>query len=167
MNIDIHLYGYQFCSRRLSLMSFFLYLSDKKDLGDRVLKVLETFVPQMTVEMFGSLGDLSRRLRKPHFNIKVMVFFAVSRADLQGFLGLSEFLGDKKLILVLPDRDAETIAQAHKLKPRFITWLDSDFSDLGTVLKRMLKLYDHPHEGWIGRHQGMRRTSRANDERPS
>lgn len=125
-------------------MAFFLYLPDGNGLRDRALKVLSPSLQKTSVEIFDSLDEFSLRLRKPHFDVKVMVLFAISSEDLRGFIKLSWLFPDKKLILVLPDVEMETLRMAHKLTPRFITWLDSDLSDLAAVLKRMLERYDYP-----------------------
>lgn len=49
-----------------------------------------------------------------------------------------EWLGDRRLILVLPDDDIETISQGHALRPRFVTYVESDFIDISAVLGKML-----------------------------
>jgi hypothetical protein len=44
-----------------------------------------------------------------------------------------------RLVLVLPDEEDETIALAHGLRPRFVTYADGDYSELREVLQKMLK----------------------------
>jgi len=49
-----------------------------------------------------------------------------------------EWLWDHRLILVLPDDDMETISLGHALRPRFVTYAESDFIDISAVLGKIL-----------------------------
>ncbi|MCD6199973.1 MAG: hypothetical protein J7K15_15635, partial [Deltaproteobacteria bacterium] len=53
-----------------------------------------------------------------------------------------DLIWDLRLILILPDREAGTIAKGHILRPRFLTYLDSDFTEVAAVLKKMLSNTD-------------------------
>ena len=44
-----------------------------------------------------------------------------------------------KTVLVLPNDESKTISLGHSLSPRFVTYMDSDFSDVEAVLGKMLK----------------------------
>jgi hypothetical protein len=44
---------------------------------------------------------------------------------------------DVRIILVLPDTEEQTIAMAHRLRPRFLTYIDSNIAALGTVVSKM------------------------------
>lgn len=49
-------------------------------------------------------------------------------------LSLREFLHDRRIILVLPDSEPETVSLGHILRPRFITYGDSDYMDVSAIL---------------------------------
>ena len=59
--------------------------------------------------------------------------------ELEKILTLQDLLSDIRIILILPDRTPNTISKAHKLAPRFLTYLDSDFGEIKAVLHKMLK----------------------------
>jgi hypothetical protein len=42
-----------------------------------------------------------------------------------------------RIILVLPDRDDETVAMGHRLRPRMVSYNDGDYLDVAAVLIRM------------------------------
>jgi hypothetical protein len=67
-----------------------------------------------------------------------------SREDFAQIYLLKDFLEHVYLLLVVPDEDRETIARAHRLRPRVVTRLDGDGSEMKNVLKRMLERYDDP-----------------------
>ena len=49
-------------------------------------------------------------------------------------LELSELLHDRRIILVLPDSEPETVSLGHILRPRFITYGDSDYMDVSAIM---------------------------------
>ncbi|MDP1989583.1 MAG: hypothetical protein Q8K00_01065 [Syntrophales bacterium] len=57
---------------------------------------------------------------------------------------LGDLLADVKSILILADDDRDTIMKAHTLRPRYITWVDTDFRHIVNVLRNMVALYDAP-----------------------
>ena len=55
---------------------------------------------------------------------------------------MGDLLQELKLVLILPDDDQDTIVKAHTLRPRYLSWVDQNFIDIGAVLRRMVDLYD-------------------------
>ncbi|MDI6854215.1 MAG: hypothetical protein QME75_11515 [Deltaproteobacteria bacterium] len=68
----------------------------------------------------------------------VAIFVAADRRALRQLLSLKEFLRRIRVILVLPDEEEETIALAHRLKPRYLCYLEDNCSELGQVVSKML-----------------------------
>jgi len=52
---------------------------------------------------------------------------------------MRDFLEDVRLILILADSSAETVARGHLLRPRFLTYTDHDMSEVSSVLGKMIK----------------------------
>ena len=126
-------------------MEVFFYAKTKEGAGKRLQKIIEMLVPKSKTVIFRTTNGLSRRLRrpKPANDLTVGVLLATSRRDLQDILSIRELLGDVRIIMILPDREGETIAKGHSLRPRFITYADSDFEDISAVLKKMLENARH------------------------
>jgi hypothetical protein len=125
-------------------MAVIFYLPAYEEKGEELLYRMMVELPQQKVETYRYFSDLCRRLQGPFPDIKVAVLLCMTKADLQEIFSLGEFLRDLRLILVIPDDDTETIIKAHNLRPRYVSWLDNDFFDIVTVLKRMVDLYDAP-----------------------
>jgi hypothetical protein len=70
--------------------------------------------------------------------VPLVIFIAQDRLALRQLVSLKEFLWRIKIILVLPDDEEETIALAHRLKPRYLCYLEDDCSELGQVVNKML-----------------------------
>lgn len=128
-------------------MSVIFYLPTYEEKGEDLLDCMMGELSPIEIETYRSFTDLHRRLQCPFPDIKVAVLLCLTKADLQEIFTLGEFLQELRIILVLPDDDAETIIQAHNLRPRHLSWLDHNFFDIVTVLKRMVDLYDSPLVG--------------------
>lgn len=102
-------------------------------------------MPKREIEVFRTIKNLSQKLRQPKNDHDIAVLLANKKEDLQELVRIDHLLEDLRLILILADREADTIAKAHTLRPRFLTYVDSDFLDVAAVLSKMLA-YTHPNE---------------------
>jgi hypothetical protein len=125
-------------------MASIIYIPSENDHERRFLALLEMTIPNKKFEICHSIGEMSARLGMPFSNVKVAVLFALSRAEIMRVMSLGNLMDDVKSILILEDDDRDMIMKAHTLRPRYITWLDSDFSNVVSVLKNMVDLYDVP-----------------------
>ena len=124
-------------------MASILYIPAENGLEQCFRALLEITIPNKEFEICRSTRELAERLGRPLSNVKVAVLFAITREEFKGILSLGDLMRDVKTILILADQDKDTIMKAHTLRPRYITWLDTDFGNVPTVLKRMVDLYDN------------------------
>lgn len=108
------------------------------DGGDGLKRIIQALVPREKLEVYGSVKSFSVRLRKPTDDIPVAVVVAGNEDELLGILSISHLLHDVRFILVLPDREDVTIAIGHSLRPRFLSYIDSDYRDVMAVLGKMI-----------------------------
>ena len=91
------------------------------------------------MEVFRNIESLAQRIRRPLPNrFNIVILLAASREDLADILSIRYLFHDVSIILVLPDQEAETIAKGHTLRPRFLTYTDSDFEEVAAVLNKMI-----------------------------
>ena len=121
-----------------------LYLPQVKGPGKELYQTVKKASANRELERYRSVQELSERLHRPIFDVQVAVLWAGDRSELDELVSLGDFLTGMRIILVLPDREATTIAQAHLLRPRFIAWLDEDLSCVETFLRKLLILSDEP-----------------------
>ncbi len=57
--------------------------------------------------------------------------------ELERFVAIRELLQGNCLVLILPDANESNITLAHSLCPCFISYVDSNFEDMGAVLSKM------------------------------
>jgi hypothetical protein len=85
-----------------------------------------------------TIESLVGHLRQPAGDSDTVYIISTQADDLSLLLTKSQLLLGKRIILILPDESEQTIAAGHKLQPRFITHVNSDFSEIGAVLRKML-----------------------------
>ena len=119
-------------------MKLFLYVPDRCRSGKRLQRVIEALVSKEDTEIYRTIDGLTFRLRQPRHDPSIAVLLTATREDLSEILSLRDLLGDIRIMLVLPDRKRDTIAKGHTLRPRFVTYADSDFVEMAAVLSKVL-----------------------------
>lgn len=90
-------------------------------------------------EILHTLGGFFDALTHSADREAVAVALLASSEELEALLPLREISMDIPLILVLPDSRPETISLGHRLRPRFLGFLQNDFSEVTAVLAEVLK----------------------------
>lgn len=120
-------------------MKMLLYLPHEDGVGTKLLGIIEGLAVNGKIEIYRSIDSLVQRLRKPTFDMDISILIAVNKKQLSDLLFIKEEFRDIKIILILPDRESDTISRGHKLYPRFVSYIDSDFKEVGAVLEKMIK----------------------------
>ena len=120
-------------------MDVLFFASANQDVTKRLQELMEIVVPEGKRTTYRDIQTLSQRLREPAEGQRIVLLTASSRQDLSLIQSIRGLLSDESIILILPDREADTIAMAHSLHPRFLTYMDSDFTELPGVLVKMLR----------------------------
>ena len=130
-------------------MNLLFYATVTNGPGKRLQKVIKGLVPRnMRTENYRTINSLTHRLRRPTHDLAVAVLFAASKQDLLDILSVRDLLEDLRIVLLIPNRQKDTIAKGHTLRPRFLTYADSDFSDVAAVLRKMLEnIYNNKMSG--------------------
>lgn len=120
-------------------MEILFYSQSDNESGDRVKHVLDELLPHGKIESHRQITGFVQRLRMPSSDLPILVFMPANRSELFAASFFLEEIRGIRLILILPDREKETISMAHHLRPRFVTYANGDYSELREVLKKMLK----------------------------
>ena len=123
-------------------MNVFFYLPITSEIDARIQGAVEMAKSMAKTEVFRSIENLSKRLHKPADGFTIAVLVAGSKKELLDIVSIRHLLSDIPVILVLPDRQDETIAAGHKLYPRFLTYVDSKLTEVGAVLEKMIQKYE-------------------------
>ena len=118
-------------------MKVVIYSSDRMD-AEYTRNVFGNMITDAQLEYCHTIDELSQWLRRPSYECFVAVLIAADKDELLNLLNLKDLLSYVKLILIVPDQDDDTLTNAHKLRPRFISFSKSDFSDAALVLAKMI-----------------------------
>jgi hypothetical protein len=91
------------------------------------------------VELYHTHNSLVRQLRRAMRGDLIAVLVAENGEELKHLLSAEEFIDGIPVILILPDQERETVSAGHRLRPRFVSFLNSDFKDVSAVLGKMLE----------------------------
>jgi len=119
-------------------MNLFFYSTETGGTGGQLQRLVEALVPEEKVEVYRTIGSLSERLYLPRNSTSIAVLYARSKSELSDIVSLGHLFNDVRVILILLDRKDETIALGHRLRPRFLTFINSDLTRVSEVLRKML-----------------------------
>jgi hypothetical protein len=119
-------------------MKVVLYANEKNaPASKRLQNVIETCVPSISLEVFGSSHEFVQRIYQIPRKIDVAVLFAQNHNQLSELISLKDFLIDVRIILILPDREHLTVIKGHSLFPNYTSYIDSNATDVASVLNKM------------------------------
>lgn len=122
-----------------SPLTLVIYAGEMDTNGQRLVNLISASLPGHDMQICADAEALRAHLVRSPYDSVIVILSLSSRGDLEGLLAHSLLLYDFRIIAILPDRSDDTVVLGHSLRPRFITYQDSDFSDVKAVLGRMLR----------------------------
>lgn len=107
--------------------------------GRQLQEVLRNDLPEIQVELFTGFDDLVTGLKRPEVEPLVVVLVIADRAELEEFLPLRPVLGDSRVILVLPEENADLRSLADRLNPHYVCSVEEDFVEVATIIDEILQ----------------------------
>lgn len=99
---------------------------------------IEKEIPYDLVERYHSREALLNAiLTTPNLN-DIIVLFCNTRDEFDYFLSIRDLFVQYRIILSIPDRDEDTIRQAHRMYPRYLAYSDNEHREVCEVLKKMV-----------------------------
>jgi len=105
----------------------------------KVQNAIKEVVSEKQIEHYHTIESFSIRLRQYSEQAPIALVLASNRQELLKIVAIQDLLFGISIILILPDATDQTISMGHKLHPRFLSYLDSDFKDVATVLTNMIE----------------------------
>ncbi|MDY6851165.1 MAG: hypothetical protein SV487_03685 [Thermodesulfobacteriota bacterium] len=119
-------------------MELIIFSPKKNEAGKRLQKVLLGLSLKIRTIACPTFTSLVQELDRPTYDQRTAVLLAATRKDFNYILTIPDLLTDIHVILIIPNRGKQTIAQAHGLRPRFLSYTDSNFQDVAAVLEKMI-----------------------------
>lgn len=119
-------------------MDILLYSPYTNGIAERLQQAVGELVPEEKIGICRTINSLSNHFRQP-LGPRVVILLTDDESDLSELVSIRDLLWDVRIILILPDRKEGTIAKGHTLRPRFLSYADSDPVEVVTVLGKMLR----------------------------
>lgn len=123
-------------------MQVVLYENGTHEAGKKLWNIIGSQVAKACTERFSTIDSFSQKLRQPMNGISIAVLLSTTKDELQRLVLLGDLLGSIQIILVLPDRSAEILSLGLQLRTSYISEVDGNVSDVGSVLKQILQKKD-------------------------
>lgn len=120
-------------------MNVLLYATQKEEGSARLREVIEEVVPRGVVETFRTSYRLIRRLCQPCDDLIIALLAPANKLKLVEILSFRALLQGAQVILVLPDKDEDTVSKAQDLNARLVTFADSDLGDITIELRAIIE----------------------------
>lgn len=110
----------------------------KKDAQEKRLdKVVNGLAASAEIQECKDFDSLRHALAVQPAYKTITVIFTDCDEDLDEIINLAPLLNIVRLILVVHDQQKTTIAKAHGLRPRYLSFTGSEAGDVNAVLKKM------------------------------
>ena len=123
-------------------MEVLLYATGADEAGKRLVRIIKTTLVSLDIQVYRTINSLTQKLHQPKDGFLIAVLLAHNKKELSKILSLKDLFWNSRIILILPDQEMNTISKGHQLYPRFLSYVDSDFTDVAAVLEKMLKHLD-------------------------
>lgn len=114
------------------------YSAEKNRVVETMEQMLVELLPSHPLIHCRSLPVLEQRVGRPRNDIEVVLISINDAIEMHQLNAMRSLLLDLRLVMVLPSRDPDIVAWAHKLVPRFIAYADNGLEQVGAVLEKML-----------------------------
>ncbi len=121
------------------MIKILLYKNSREKIGERINTMLQDHFPKLDIIVSDSIQEISSTLCRPLHEISVIILPIASTFELAAFQNLNPIFEKSRVILILPDRDVETLAKAIRIKSSFITYFDNDIKDIASVLEKLMR----------------------------
>ena len=121
-------------------MNVLLYAKNNSEPFELLQRVVSRVLSPNGFKIINSINALCQQFKNKTItqnNMTIAILFIDDHAELQDLLQKCNWLNETKNILILPDKEPETIKLAHTLFPRYLDFSDSNFTEIGAVLTKI------------------------------
>lgn len=119
-------------------MNLIVYKKTKDSAEGQLQVLFESLVSKQNIDIYHSLVPLKQKILRTSYAEGIVILIAEKRDDLSELVPILELFRKLRIILVLPDREPETIQIGYRLEPRFMSFIDRGHSEIKAVLQKML-----------------------------
>ncbi|MCP4576931.1 MAG: hypothetical protein GY846_11670 [Deltaproteobacteria bacterium] len=129
-------------------MIIVFFSNSKSEAAERLLGDIQRKFYGHRIEIAPTVKALREWFHHPMTERIIHILVPENRQQLEELGYMGDLMNDNPIILILPDREPHTVSTGHKLYPRFVSYLDSDFSYVTAVLSRMVENVEDEKKAW-------------------
>ncbi len=118
--------------------SILLYSNPAHNTGLKLKSMVESIVLKENMTIVQDMEQLNCILRQPLNGIVAAIILADSEKELLNLISHKDLLLRIPVILILPNQKKATITKGHTLRPRYMTYSDSNLADVRDVFKKIV-----------------------------
>lgn len=121
-------------------MKVLVYAKNKTKPLELLLRVVSRIISANDFKEISSIDALCRQLKNNTItqnNMTLTILLIEDHEELRNLLIMQSQLKETRIILILPDKKLESINMGHALFPRYLDFTDSNFTEVGEVLKKI------------------------------
>lgn len=119
-------------------MNVLIYASRHNVESHRLLNTVRNLNDSHNWVHYDDLTCLIDALHRSRNGSRMAVLFPSNHNELVILVAFKHLLFDLQIVLILPNGESQTLSYGHALRPRFISYADSDFSDVAAVSDKLL-----------------------------
>ena len=123
-------------------MEILIYVKRKTASLELLHREIDKINSYNIVNEFNNFDTLCQQLKNNTItrnNRTIALLLIDDREDLQEVIKKHNQLSETRIILILPDKEPETIKLGHQLFPRYQDFIDSNFTEVGEVLRKLMQ----------------------------
>jgi hypothetical protein len=115
----------------------------KNDVGNVLLGTLEPHIGNKNIRIYKNIVNFSEDLKKNTNELTIAVIFIADEEDLMELYAIKHLLHSVITILILPDRERDTVALGFRCKPYFMTYVDHDLNEIVHTIRTLTSQSTH------------------------
>ena len=120
-------------------MNLFCYMALDEKPGQEVLQLIEAEVSRTDLEVYRTTKAFAMRLQKPVDEVAIAILLPEGHVDLMRLRSMNRLSNEIPVLIIINDRGPDTIAIAHRLRPRYLSFTDSNIKTIPRVLNKMIE----------------------------
>ena len=121
-----------------------LYLPPAQADGIKLRTMVASVVVRENIVIGYNTDNLFRILSQPMHGIAAAIILVSTYQELLELQKFKDMILRIPTILILPDQNRDTITKGFVLRPRFLTYADSDFSEVRDVFRKIISKVNFP-----------------------
>lgn len=119
-------------------MNLFFCSTTNGKIGDKLLSFIEKLVPKKKIKIFQEFNGFYRKLRQYRYVRPVAILLVANKQELLNIFSFRNLLQEVRIVLILPDREEDTIEIGQCLSPSLLCFSDSDLNEIYSILVKIL-----------------------------